>query len=104
MTLSAATIGRRSNGAPRCTDYDSRSIPLKDPYTYRNRLKSIPKLVIMATGDEFFTPDDSYAWFDGMKENTWLRLLPNSEHGMSLHSLSSQNIRQGFMIYQFVNG
>ena len=99
MTLSAATIGRISNGAPRSTDYDSRSIPLKDPYTYRNRLKSIPKLVIMATGDEFFTPDDSYAWFDGMKENTWLRLLPNSEHGMSLHSLSSQNIRQGFMIY-----
>ena len=51
----------------------------------------------MASGDEFFTPDDSYAWFDGMKDKTWLRLLPNSEHGMSLHSLSSQNIRQGFM-------
>ena len=52
----------------------------------------------MATGDEFFTPDDTYAWFEGMKDNTWLRLLPNSEHGMSLHSLSSQNIRKGFTI------
>ena len=38
-----------------------------DPYTYRDRLNKIPKLVIMASGDEFFTPDDSWAWFHEMK-------------------------------------
>ena len=43
------------------------SIPIQDPYTYRDRLNKIPKLVIMASGDEFFTPDDSWAWFDEMK-------------------------------------
>ena len=43
-----------------------------DPYTYRDRL-SMPKMVISSTGDEFFSPDDSYAWFDGMKGKTYLR-------------------------------
>ena len=52
-----------------------------DPYTYRDRL-IMPKMVISATGDEFFSPDDSYAWFDNMKGKTFLRLLPNAEHGM----------------------
>ena len=63
-----------------------------DPYTYRDRL-TMPKLVIMASGDEFFTPDDTYEWFDEIKMNTYLRMLPNAEHTMTLHSLSSQNIR-----------
>ena len=63
-----------------------------DPYTYRNRL-TMPKMVISATGDEFFSPDDSYAWFDNMQGKTYLRLLPNAEHGMiPPQGLSSQGI------------
>ena len=27
----------------------------------------MPKMVISATGDEFFQPDDSYAWYEDMK-------------------------------------
>ena len=38
-----------------------------DPHTYRDRLNKIPKLVIMASGDEFFTPEDSWAWFHETK-------------------------------------
>lgn len=52
-----------------------------DPYYYRDRL-TMPKMVISATGDEFFSPDDSYFWFDDMKGPTYLHLLPNAEHGM----------------------
>ena len=37
-----------------------------DPLAYKDRL-TMPKLVISATGDEFFHPDDSYNWFDQMK-------------------------------------
>ena len=43
-----------------------------DPLAYKDRLK-MPKLVISATGDEFFHPDDSYNWFDQMKGKTYLR-------------------------------
>ena len=42
----------------------------------------MPKMVISATGDEFFNMDDSYAWFNDMKGLTYLRLLPNAEHTM----------------------
>ena len=66
-----------------------------DPYTYRDRL-TMPKMVISATGDEFFSPDDSYAWFDGMKGKTYMRLLPNAEHGMiPPQGLSSPSIAHG---------
>ena len=43
---------------------------------------SMPKIVISATGDEFFQPDDSYNWFDEMPGKTYVRLLPNAEHAM----------------------
>ena len=54
-----------------------------DPFTYRSRL-TMPKMVISATGDEFFAPDDSYAWFDELAKYgpTYLRLLPNAEHSL----------------------
>ena len=63
-----------------------------DPLSYKDRL-TMPKLVISATGDEFFHPDDSYNWFDQMKGKTYLRLLPNAEHGMvPPQALSSPSI------------
>ena len=34
-----------------------------DPISYADRL-TMPILVITATGDEFFAPDDSYEYFD----------------------------------------
>ena len=59
---------------------------------YRERM-SMPKIVISATGDEFFQPDDSYNWFNDMPGKTYVRLLPNSEHGMiPPQALSSPSI------------
>ena len=59
---------------------------------YRERM-SMPKIVISATGDEFFQPDDSYNWFNEMPGQTYVRLLPNSEHGMiPPQALSSPSI------------
>ena len=63
-----------------------------DPYSYRDRL-TMPKLILSATGDEFFAPDDSYAYFDGLPAGTtWLRLFPNTEHGLIGQALSSPYI------------
>jgi PhoPQ-activated pathogenicity-related protein len=64
-----------------------------DPYYYRGRL-TMPKLVISAGDDEFFAPDDSYAWYSEFKDkSTYLRILPNSEHGMiPPQALSSPSI------------
>ena len=45
-----------------------------DPLSYKDRL-TMPKLVISATGDEFFHPDDSYNWFDQMKGSFQILLL-----------------------------
>ena len=54
---------------------------------------SMPKIVISATGDEFFQPDDSYNWFDEMPGKTYVRLLPNAEHAMiPPQALSSPSI------------
>lgn len=72
-----------------------------DPYTYRDRL-TMPKMVISATGDEFFAPDDSYAWFDELTKTgpTYLRLLPNAEHGMiPPQGLSSKSIAHGIRAF-----
>ena len=72
-----------------------------DPFTYRNRL-TMPKMVISATGDEFFAPDDSYAWFDELEKNgpTYMRLLPNAEHGMiPPQGLSSKSIAHGIRAF-----
>ncbi|XP_070580929.1 autocrine proliferation repressor protein A-like [Ptychodera flava] len=52
-----------------------------DPYAYRDRL-TMPKYVITSSGDPFFLPDDSHYYFEGMKGETYLRLLPNAEHSM----------------------
>jgi len=53
----------------------------------------MPKIVISATGDEFFQPDDSYNWFDEMPGKTYVRLLPNAEHAMiPPQALSSPSI------------
>ena len=60
----------------------------------------MPKMVISATGDEFFNIDDSYSWFKDMKGPTYLRLLPNAEHGMiPPQALSSPSIVHGIRAF-----
>ena len=39
-----------------------------DPFFYKDRLTML-KLIVSATGDEFFMPDDTYSFFDGPNRN-----------------------------------
>ena len=54
---------------------------LVDPYFYRHRL-TMPKLVLNATGDQFFLPDSSRFYWDDLRGENYLRYVPNADHGL----------------------
>jgi PhoPQ-activated pathogenicity-related protein len=54
---------------------------LVEPYEYRDRL-TMPKLLLNAAGDEFFLPDSSQFYFDGLKGETHVRYVPNAAHAL----------------------
>lgn len=53
----------------------------RDPYEYRARL-TMPKMIINATGDQFFVPDSSRFYFDALPGEKHLRYVPNADHSM----------------------
>ena len=53
-----------------------------DPWSYRAFL-TLPKYVITASGDDFFLPDSSQFYWDGLSGPKWLRTYPNSGHYIS---------------------
>jgi PhoPQ-activated pathogenicity-related protein len=55
-----------------------------DPYSYLDRL-TMPKLLVCATGDEFFLPDSPQFFFDKLQGPTWLRMIANGEHSLIGH-------------------
>lgn len=54
---------------------------IEDPYAYRARL-TMPKLIINATGDEYFVPDCSQYYFGGLPGDKYLRYVPNTDHSL----------------------
>ncbi len=54
---------------------------IEDPYSYRERF-TMPKLLVNATGDEFFLPDSSQFYFDGLPGEKHLRYVPNGNHSL----------------------
>ena len=52
-----------------------------DPYSYRAKL-GLPKLVILATNDEYFPPDSANLYFDALREPKHLLYLPNEPHSV----------------------
>ena len=54
---------------------------LADPYQYRHRV-TVPKLVLNATGDEFFPPDSSQFYWHELRGENYLRYVPNAPHSM----------------------
>ncbi|MCA9184639.1 MAG: PhoPQ-activated pathogenicity-related family protein [Pirellulaceae bacterium] len=54
---------------------------LVDPFAYRDRL-TMPKLVLNAAGDQFFLPDSSQFYWDGLPSPKAIRYVPNTDHGM----------------------
>jgi PhoPQ-activated pathogenicity-related protein len=54
---------------------------IEEPYEYRDRL-TIPKLMLNASGDQFFLPDSSQFYFDDLKGEKHVRYVPNAAHSM----------------------
>jgi PhoPQ-activated pathogenicity-related protein len=65
---------------------------IEEPYHYRDRLK-MPKLLLNASGDQFFLPDSSQFYFDQLSGEKHLRYVPNTSHSLdktdALESLSA---------------
>jgi PhoPQ-activated pathogenicity-related protein len=56
-------------------------LAIEDPYSYRDRF-TMPKLIINATGDQFFLPDSSQFYFDDLPGEKHLRYVPNADHSL----------------------
>lgn len=52
-----------------------------EPYEYRDRL-TMPKLMINATGDQFFIPDSWQFYWDDLKGEKYIRYVPNADHSL----------------------
>jgi PhoPQ-activated pathogenicity-related protein len=52
-----------------------------DPFSYRAEL-AVPKLVILATNDEYFPPDSANLYFEELREPKHLLYLPNEPHSI----------------------
>ncbi|QDZ23870.1 PhoPQ-activated pathogenicity-related protein [Chloropicon primus] len=53
---------------------------LMDPFVYKDRYAELPKLVISATGDEFFQVTDDHLWWDEMPGPKLMLRAPNADH------------------------
>lgn len=58
-----------------------RMVELTEPYNFREKL-TMPKLILNATGDQFFLPDSWQFYWDELLGEKHLRYVPNSEHSM----------------------
>ena len=57
-------------------------LAIEDPYSYRDRLVH-PKLIVNASGDQFFTPDSSQFYYSGLVGEKYLRYIPNTDHSLN---------------------
>lgn len=56
-------------------------ISLTEPFSFRDRY-DMPKLILNATGDQFFLPDSWQFYWNELSGEKHLRYVPNSEHSM----------------------
>jgi PhoPQ-activated pathogenicity-related protein len=54
---------------------------IEEPYEYRDRL-TMPKFMVNASGDQFFLPDSSQFYFDGLRGEKHLRYVANASHSL----------------------
>jgi PhoPQ-activated pathogenicity-related protein len=57
-------------------------LDIEDPYSYRDRL-TMPKFIVNACGDQFFCPDSSQFYYDGLLGEKHLRYVPNADHSLN---------------------
>jgi PhoPQ-activated pathogenicity-related protein len=72
-------------------------LKIEDPYSYRDRL-SMPKFMINSTGDQYFLPDSSQFYFDGLVGEKYLRYVPNTDHSLK----GSDAPRSAFAFYEAI--
>jgi PhoPQ-activated pathogenicity-related protein len=67
------------------TDGLKRILAVEDPFLYRDRdrLRTIPKLLVNAAGDQFFLPDNSRFYFADLSGEKHLRYVPNAKHDLA---------------------
>jgi PhoPQ-activated pathogenicity-related protein len=68
-------------------------LAIEDPYSYRDRL-TMPKLILSASGDQFFLPDSWQFYYGALKGEKQLRYVPNADH--SLKSTDGQQTLAAF--------
>ena len=54
-------------------------IKMVDAYSFREQL-TLPKLIVSATNDDFFTTDALNLYWDGLKKPKWVLYLSNANH------------------------
>jgi PhoPQ-activated pathogenicity-related protein len=54
---------------------------IEDPYSYRERL-TMPKYIVNSAGDQYFVPDSSQFYFEGLNGEKYLRYVPNTDHSL----------------------
>ena len=59
----------------------NRLVELVEPYSYRDRL-TIPKLIINASGDQFFVPDSWKFYWADLPGEKHLRYVANTDHSL----------------------
>ncbi len=62
------------------TEFD-RLLDAVEPYSYRDNLK-LPKMLINASGDEFFLPDSWQFYWDNLVGEKHIRYVPNTGHSL----------------------
>lgn len=62
------------------TEYQ-RLISITEPYSYLDKL-DMPKLLLNATGDQFFIPDSWQFYWNDLKGEKHVRYVPNTDHSM----------------------
>jgi PhoPQ-activated pathogenicity-related protein len=78
---------------------------LEDPFRYRTRLSTIPKVMIVASGDEFFFCSDSHSWWSEISAMgpMYMMMNPNAEHVLFPHWLRIYRTIVGFSL-NIING
>ena len=55
---------------------------IEDPWSYRDRY-TMPKYIVNSAGDQFFCPDSSRFYFEGLPGEKHLRYVPNTDHSLN---------------------
>ena len=59
-------------------------LAIEDPFHYRDRpALRMPKLLINASGDQFFLPDNSRFYYSQLPAEKLLRYVPNAKHNLA---------------------